>query len=182
MFSHSTKRRHESSPHGARLTLNLPTMYASLLSESSLPSSRGVGCLCLEVSIGTWKPDPFCIDCILRSEMTSFSIQQKAHTKMDQAVTPQTRPPGTDHLRASNLPPTTLCSVEHAPSKYRSNPCSVRRALGGGGQCCVEKHVFLLTQAGFGTGKRVIALCGFQHHKGEPPVSVSVVRSHKNRP
>lgn len=53
------------------------------------------------------------------------------------------RPPDTDHVRPSTLPPTTLCAVEHTPSwlLYHSDSCSVRRALGGGGECCVEKHV-----------------------------------------
>ena len=32
--------------------------YASLSGESSLPSLEAVSSLCLEVSLGTWGPDP----------------------------------------------------------------------------------------------------------------------------
>ena len=51
--------RHESSRHWPRVMTKLGGCTMPLCVESSLPSLRVVGGLCLEVSLGTWGPGPF---------------------------------------------------------------------------------------------------------------------------
>ena len=81
--------------------------YAPLSLESSLPSVRAVGGLCLEVSLGTWGPDP-------------ILYQLKNDLEMGQAPTSQARPHNPDHLRPSNLAATTLRLVDHICLLYTS--------------------------------------------------------------
>ena len=51
--------------------------YGPLSWESSLPSLRVVGGLCLEVSLGTWEPDPFLDDFFLIGNDLQFCVAKK---------------------------------------------------------------------------------------------------------
>ena len=52
--------------------------YAPPSWQSSLPGLRGVGGLCLEVSFGTWGPDPVMCQCLrYRTGMRSYPIRKQ---------------------------------------------------------------------------------------------------------
>ena len=85
-------------------------LYAPPSVGTSLPSLRGVGGLCLEVSLGTWKPDPVLYQ-LFAIQNRSFPTRQKNDPEMGQAPTSQARTRDTAHLR--NLAARTLTLVEH---------------------------------------------------------------------
>ena len=104
--------------------------YALLRVESSLPSLRAVGGLCLEVSLGAWGPDPYLYQRFAIHKTGGqevLLIPKKTKQKWDrQAPTSQARPQDTYYLRPSNLAWRTLCSVGHTSSKFGYDPCLVR--------------------------------------------------------
>ena len=100
--------------------------------------------------------------------MTSCSISQKVGAELAHAPTSQARTRDTDHLRPSNLAARTLRSVEHTPSKFGHDPCTVRRGIVAAVKCCVRKTRFFRCPGRLlNRTREARALCGFQHHKGE---------------
>ena len=96
--------------------------------ESSLPSLRAVGGLCLEVSLGTQGPDPvLCQLCAIQNR--SCFRSENNHPEMGQAPTSQASPRDTDHLRPSNSAAKILSVVENSLSKFDGDPCPMRRGL-----------------------------------------------------
>ena len=117
--------------------------------------------------------------------MTSCSVSQNVDTELDQPPTSQARPRGNDHLRPSKLAARALRSVEHTPSKFAHDPCSVRRGLVVAFKCCVRKARFSrCPDRLWNRTREARALCGFQRHKGENllPGMFYVFRSRDCRP
>ena len=86
----------------------------------SPPASLGaLGGLCLEVSPGTWGPDPVMYQLFAIQNRRSFTVKKKKYPEMGQAPTSQARPRDADHLlvRPSNLAAKTLSLVEHTLSQ-----------------------------------------------------------------
>ena len=96
--------------------------------QSSLPSLKAVGGLCLEVSLRTWCLTHFCINAFAMQNTRPFSIR-KIHAEMGQAPTSQARPQDTDDLRPSHLAAGTLSLVEHTLSTFGGDACPVRRGI-----------------------------------------------------
>ena len=132
-FSHTALDcRHESSLHRTRIMTKLGgCTYASVSGESSLPCLEAVSGLCLEVSLGTWGPDP-------------ILYQLKNDLEMGQAPTSQARPHNPDHLRPSNLAATTLRLVDHILSKFWWLPVSCEARNRGSGEVLCAKSAFFL--------------------------------------
>ena len=116
---------------------------APLSRESSLPSLRAVGGLCLEMSPGTWGPDPVLYQLFAIQNRRSFLIGKK-YPEMGQAPKSQARPRDTDPLRPSNLASRTLSFVEHTLSTFGVDPCPVRRGSTAAVKCYVRKARFFL--------------------------------------
>ena len=121
----------------------------------------------LEVSFGTWEPDPV-LYMFFRSEMTFCSVWQNVDTELGQAPASQARPRDTDHLRPSYLAARTLRSVEHTPSSFGHDPCAVRRGLMTAVNCCVRKARFFDVRAKAVEQNRSQSVVWvFQHHQRE---------------
>ena len=148
---------------------------------------RAVDGPCLEVSLGTWGPDPFLYQFFAIQNRRSFpaghSRSEKNDPEMGQVSTFRARLRDTDHLRASNLAARTLRFVEHTLSKFGDDPCPVRRRLAAAVKCYVRKaRFFLCRQRTEMTQSLPTALlAGFSTMKGNP-VLFSVFRSHNSRP
>ena len=120
LFAHSTPqprvRASQRTDHG-----KTSRVYTSLSWESSMPSLRAVGSMCLAVSLGTWEPVcPISVLFFLESKGPPdllFYVSQNVDTDMGQVPTPQAIPRDTDHLRPSNLVAKTLGLVDHTLSK-----------------------------------------------------------------
>ena len=160
--------------------------YIESIIESSLQSLRAVGGLCLEVSLGTWEPDIlFLLSFFFRSEMTSCFVSQKNDKRNGSGshAPSKTSRHTVDHLLPGNLAARPLRSVEHTSCKFGREPCPVRRGFIAAVKCFVQKTFFFPS---FGTKKKLIALCRFQHHKGEilfcfpfsDPTSVAPTQQH----
>ena len=106
--------------------------------QSSLPSLKAVGGLCLEVSLRTWCLTHFCINAFAMQNTRPFSIR-KIHAEMGQAPTSQARPQDTDDLRPSHLAAGTLSLVEHTLSTFRGDAFPMRRRLVAAVICYVRK-------------------------------------------
>ena len=106
--------------------------------QSSLPSLKAVGGLCLVVSLRTWCLTHFCINAFAMQNTRPFSIR-KIHAEMGQAPTSQARPQDTDDLRPSYLAARTLGLAEHTLSTFGGDPCPVRRRLVAAVICYVRK-------------------------------------------
>ena len=117
-----------------------------------------------------------------RSQMNSCYVSQKLDTELGHAPTFQARPRDTDHLRPSNLAAGALRSVEHAPSKFRHDPCPVRRGFVAAVKYCVRKARFVAVREGCGTERAKPRPCvGFNTTKAKT-CFVSVFRPHNCRP
>ena len=118
--------------------------YAPLNVEFSLPSLRAVGGLCLDLSLGTWGPDPVLYQPFAIQNRRSFPIRKKLCTNGSGSHAQSERPRDTDHLlRPSNLAARTLSLVEHTLSKFGGDPYPVRRGLVAAVKCYVrKKYVF----------------------------------------
>ena len=120
-------------------------MYDPLSAGSSLPSLRAAGDLCLNVSLGSWEPDPFLYQLFFRWEMPSCSASRKVGTEMGQPPTSQARLRDTDHLRPSNLAARTLRQWS-----IHSSFVMIRGLWGEDSlaamKCCVRKSRFFLSR------------------------------------
>ena len=108
---------------------------------------RAAGGLRLEVSLGTWGPDPVLYQLFCDTEQEVISDRKKNDTEMGQAPTSQARPRDTDRLRPSNLTARTLSLVEHTISMFCCDPCPVGQGLVAAVKCYVRKaRIFLRRQ------------------------------------
>ena len=111
--------------------------------------------------------------------MTSCSVSRKGDPELRQAPASQAIPRDTDHLRPSNLAAKTLRVVEHAPSKFGHDPCSVRRGLVAAATCCVRQARFFRCP---GRLWRSQSLAWVSTPRRRQPVLFSDFRSHNRRP
>ena len=105
--------------------------------QSSLPSLKAVGGLCLEVSLRTWCLTHFCIN-VLRCR-TQDRFRSERNTKKWVRLPGLKRDLKTDHLRPPYLAARTLSLVEHTLSTFGGDPCPVRRRLVAVVMCYVRK-------------------------------------------
>ena len=105
-----------------------------------LPSLRAVSGLRLEVSLGTWEPDPFLDVCFLIGN--DLSCIAKFDTELGQAPTSHARPRDTKTTYGPQTWQRGLSEVEHTLSKFGGDPCPVRRGLAAAVKCYVRKARF----------------------------------------
>ena len=136
--------------------------------------------LCLQVSLGTWGPEPVMYQLFAIQYRRSF-LTRKNEPEMGQALTSQARPQDTHHLRPSNLATRTLSLVEHTLSKFCCDSCPVKRGLVAAVTCFVRKARFLLRRQRPEMTHHKALFAGFSRMKGKP-VLFSVFRSFNRRP
>ena len=137
---------HESSPRRARIMTKLERVYAPLCVESSLPSSRAVGGLFLEISLGTWGPDPVLYHLFAIQNRRSFPIRKKSSRNWSGSHVPgktsRHRPPTTLKLDGED----SQLSGEYALQVWWRKVSCEARTRGNGEVLCAksEKHFFLV--------------------------------------
>ena len=132
------------SPHRTRVTAKHGEgTVCSQRWESSLPSLRAAGGLRIEVSLGTWGPDPVLIELFATQNRREFPTRKKSsRNRLGSHVPSKTSRRKPPTVRPSNLEARTLRLVEHTFPKFGVDTCPVRRGITAAWSAMSEKNVF----------------------------------------